>query len=177
MEINRNSKSGGELASVQVRHDLRPGDIGAVVSMHGLIYAREHGFDATFEAYVAGPLAEFVMARRSRDRIWLAERNGKLVGSVAIVEAAARNAQLRWFLVDPQARGTGLGRRLLADAVTFSKGSGYESLFLWTVNALAAAARLYREAGFVKTEARPGRMWGVNVVEERYEIRFTAQSD
>lgn len=155
-----------------VRMGLQPGDLGAVVRMHGLIYAREHGFDETFEAYVAAPLAEFSMARRGRERIWIAERGTEIVGSVAIVESGERASQLRWFLVDPAARGGGLGRQLLNDAVSFAREASYETVILWTVSALEAAARLYRAAGFDKIEERPGQMWGVSVVEERYELRL-----
>jgi ribosomal protein S18 acetylase RimI-like enzyme len=159
-------------APATVRYDLRPGDLGAVVSLHGRVYAAEQGFDLTFEAYVAGPLAECVRSGSDRDRLWLAERDGRLVGCIAIVGTSDREAQLRWFLVEPSARGQGLGRRLLEEALGFSKARGYESIFLWTVSALTAAAQLYRAAGFEKVEERPGRHWGVTVVEERYVLRL-----
>jgi ribosomal protein S18 acetylase RimI-like enzyme len=158
---------------VTLRHDLRPGDLGAVVHLHGTVYAQEYGFDPTFEAYVAGPLADFVRTRTGRDRLWLAERDGRLVGCVAVVGGSGAEAQLRWFLVAPPARGRGLGRRLLHEAVAFSRAAGYRAVFLWTVSALAAAARLYRGAGFRKVEERPGRLWGVEVVEEKYTLPLT----
>lgn len=153
-----------------LRTDIGPGDLGAVVAMHGIVYAREYGFDHTFEAYVAGPLAEFALRGSDRDRLWLAERDGRLVGSVAIVGASEDVAQLRWFLVEPESRGLGLGWTLLDAAVSFCRARGYRSVFLWTVSALAAAARLYRRAGFALVEELPGRRWGVDVVEERYEL-------
>jgi GNAT superfamily N-acetyltransferase len=156
-------------SSVSLRTTLVPGDLGTVVALHGVLYAREHGFDPTFEAYVAGPLAEFVRARSPRERMWIAERDQRIVGSVAIVAASADVAQLRWFLVDPAARGAGLGRRLLTEAIAFSREQGYCSIVLWTVQALTAAARLYLEAGFHKVEERPGHLWGVDVVEEKYQ--------
>src|SRR6478672_5540102 len=87
---------------VTLRTTLRPGDLGAVVQLHGTVYAREYGFDPTFEAYVAGPLAEFVLHPSDRERLWVAERGGRLVGCVAVVAAGPRTAQLRWFLVDPE---------------------------------------------------------------------------
>jgi GNAT superfamily N-acetyltransferase len=156
--------------AVTVRTTLVPGDLGSLVRLHGIVYAREHGFDVTFEAYVAGPLAEFVCRRAGRDRIWVAERGESIVGSIAIVGTSEAEAQLRWFLVDPSARGLGLGTGLLREAVAFAKGSGYGTVFLWTVSALTAAARLYRSFGFEKVEERPARRWGVQVVEERYVL-------
>ncbi len=160
--------------AVTLRNDLRPGDIGRIVMLHGVIYAREQGWDATFEAYVAGPLAEFALRRGDRDRLWIAEDGDRVVGCIAIVEAAPARAQLRWFLVDPAARGRGLGRRLLGLAVAFCEESGYGTVFLWTVGALAAAARLYRAAGFRLAETKPARLWGAEVVEERYERALRA---
>ncbi len=157
-----------------LRSDLRPGDIGAVVAMHGVLYAREYGFDVTFEAYVSKPLAEFVLraaeAAALRERIWLAEQDGRVVGSVAIVAESPSVAQLRWFLVDPEARGAGLGARLLAEAVAFSRAAAYERIILWTVSALSGAARLYAGAGFRRVEAIPAHRWGADVVEEKYEL-------
>jgi ribosomal protein S18 acetylase RimI-like enzyme len=151
-----------------VRHDLKPGDLGSIVHLHGTAYAREYSFDPTFEAYVAGPLAEFVRSRTERDRLWIVEQGDRIVGCIAIVGATEQEAQLRWFLVDPSVRRQGLGQRLLHEAIAFSQRCGYESLFLWTVSALTAAARLYRSAGFEKMEEKPGRQWGVAVIEEKY---------
>jgi ribosomal protein S18 acetylase RimI-like enzyme len=158
--------------TITVRTALRPGDLGYIIHLHGVIYARERGFDPTFEAYVAAPLAEFVRAANLRERIWIAEQDGRIVGCVAVVATSPRTAQLRWFLVDPGARGVGLGRRLLGEAVAFCKESGYAEVILWTESALTAAAHLYQAAGFRKTEERPGRVWGVDLVEEKYELRL-----
>ena len=105
---------------IVVRHDLRPGDVGRIVERHGTLYARELGFDATFEAYVAGPLAKFAIERTDRERLWIAERasDGTFTGCIAIVATAvASEAQLRWFLVEPSTRGGGLGRWLLAQSL------------------------------------------------------------
>jgi GNAT superfamily N-acetyltransferase len=166
----------GADGAITLRHDLRPGDLGSVVRLHGTVYAREYGFDPTFEAYVAAPLAGFVLSRTDRDRLWLAERGGHLAGCLAVVGTSPTEAQLRWFLVEPSARGAGLGRRLLGEAVAFCAGCGYDSVFLWTVSALEAAARLYRSFGFRKVEEKPGRRWGVPVTEERYVLRLPGTS-
>src|SRR5437899_492654 len=104
---------GDSQAPVTVRTTLRPGDIGTIVYLHGVLYAREYGFDSTFEAYVAGPLAEFVRSSSPRDRLWVAERDGRIVGCIAVVAGGPETAQLRWYLVDPAARGAGVGRGLL----------------------------------------------------------------
>jgi GNAT superfamily N-acetyltransferase len=158
--------------AITLRTELRPGDLGLIVHLHGVTYARERGFDPTFEAYVAGPLADFVRSHSSRERLWLAEQEGRLVGCIAIVAADPQTAQLRWFLVDPAARGGGLGQRLLHEAVSFSRACGYARIILWTESALTVAARLYQAIGFRKTQEKPGRLWGVDLVEEKYELRL-----
>ena len=163
--------------SISLRTELRPGDMGAVVALHGIVYAKEHGFDATFEAYVAGPLAEFVLRRSPRERIWLAVRDGQLVGCIAIVAETPTVAQLRWLVVAPKARGAGLGTRLLREALAFSRGSGYDRIILWTVSALTTAAQLYRGAGFRRSESIPGQRWGVSVVEEKYEMALAGRGE
>jgi N-acetylglutamate synthase-like GNAT family acetyltransferase len=159
--------------AVSVRHDLRPGDLGRVIAQHGVLYAQEYGLNIGFEAYVAETMAEFgKLARPGLDRLWLAERGGELVGSIAILGREAQGvAQLRWFLVHPDARGTGLGRQLVAESLAFCRGAGYRSVYLWTVNGLDAAAHLYRSAGFQKTETRPPvHLWGAELSEERYDL-------
>jgi GNAT superfamily N-acetyltransferase len=156
--------------AITLRSDLRPGDIGAVAAMHGLLYAREYGFDVSFEAYVAEPLSAFALRTAPRERIWLAEDGGKLVGCVAIVEESAGTAQLRWFLVIPAARKRGLGRRLLQTAVEVARRMNYRRIGLWTVSALTGAAKLYRAAGFHRVEVIPGERWGASVTEEKYEL-------
>ncbi len=159
-------------SSITLRNDLRPGDLGSIVRMHGTLYAQEYGFDLTFEAYVAGPLAEFVRNQTDRDRLWVAERNGEVVGSIAIVHASPKQAQLRWFLVAPAARGHGLGTKLIQESISFCRQCRYQSIILWTVSALTTAAHLYRSAGFTKTEERTANQWGVQVIEEKYLLEL-----
>jgi GNAT superfamily N-acetyltransferase len=155
-----------------LRHDLKPGDLEQIVRLHAIIHAEECGFDSTFEAYVAGPLAEFARGRTARDQLWITERDEQIVGCIAVVHVSQAEAQLRWFLVVPSARRRGLGRWLLHEAVEFARDRKYEAAFLWTVSALTSAARLYLRLGFEKAEERPGRMWGVDVVEEKYTLRL-----
>lgn len=160
------------IPGITLRTELRPGDLGMIVHLHGVIYAQERGFDPTFEAYVAAPLAEFIRGRTDRQRLWIAERAGRIVGCIAIVAVSPATAQLRWFLVDPSARGCGLGKRLLDEAIAFCRQAGYAEVILWTERALTAAARLYQAAGFRKTHEKAGRLWGVDLVEEKYELRL-----
>ena len=160
------------MTDVTVRHDLRPGDMGRVIAMHGVLYDREFGFDHGFEAYVAETVAEFGrLARPGLDRLWVAERDDQLVGSIAMLGREDGAAQLRWFLVHPDARGCGLGRRLIDESLAFCRTAGYRSVYLWTVTGLDAAARLYVAAGFRKTETKPPAvLWGVQLAEERYDL-------
>ena len=129
-------------SGIHVRHSFRPGDIGQIVFMHGTTYAREFGWDHTFEAYVAAPLGEFAKRKNPRERVWLVDRDDELCASIAIVEANECEAQLRWLFLKPEVRGQGLGRRLVTEAVEFSREAGYASIFLWTVKELPIASAL-----------------------------------
>jgi N-acetylglutamate synthase-like GNAT family acetyltransferase len=163
-------------AAFALRHDLKPGDLGRIVSLHGTVCASEYGFDSTFEASVASLLAEFVHSRGDYDRLWIAERGDHLAGCAAIIGLSLKAARLRWLLVDPPARGLGLGRTLLEEVVSFSQHCGYERLFFWTIRAPEAVVRLYRSVGFEKIEERSGERWGVEVVEEQYALRWPERS-
>ncbi len=156
--------------NVTIRNDIRPGDIGMVTYLHGVLYAEAYGWDPTFEAYVAGPLSEFVKSQSARERIWLVERDGQMAGSIAIVDAGEGRAQLRWLLLHPDLRGYGLGRRLVEDAIDFSRAQGYHTLFLWTVTNVAVAVGLYKSLGFRLTEEAVHPLWGDVVTEQRYEL-------
>ena len=156
---------------VRIRHDFRPGDIGAIVRLHAVLYHEEHGFDRTFEAYVAEGLARFALDYDpSRSRLWVAERGGEVVGSIAIAGEADGAAQLRWFLVHPYCRSMGVGRRLFADALAYARETGARSIFLWTVSDLDAAIRLYRASGFRVTEEKSHLQWGRQITEQRFDL-------
>jgi N-acetylglutamate synthase-like GNAT family acetyltransferase len=155
---------------VSIRHDLRPGDVGYVTYLHGTLYAPEQGWDHTFDAYVAIPLAEFAKSKSPRERIWIVEKEGRIIGSAAIVKFSEKEAQLRWLLLHPEVRGRGLGRRLVEDALDFCRDVGYSSVFLWTVNTLPIAAQLYQSVGFKQTDELTHELWGSTVTEVRYEL-------
>jgi N-acetylglutamate synthase-like GNAT family acetyltransferase len=156
--------------AVTIRHDFRPGDAGRLIELHGLLYSQEYGFDHTFEAYVAKPLSEFMLSQSPREKIWLVDSDGVLMGFVAIVKHSETEAQLRWFLLHPALRGRGLGNRLVEEAVAFCRESGYERVFLWTVSSLQAAARVYQNANFLITEEQTHKIWGGVRTEQRYDL-------
>lgn len=147
------------LPNVKIRNGLKAGDIGYVIYLHGTLYALEQGWDCSFEAYVAAPLAEFVKAPGERQQIWLVECEEQVAGSIAIVEASAAQAQLRWLLLHPKLRGQGIGKRLMEEAIRFSREKHYGSIFLWTVRAMTAAINLYKSFGFQLTEEKPQELW------------------
>ena len=107
---------------------------------------------------------------RRKDHLWLAEESGRIVGSIAIAGQADHTAQLRWFLVHPEMRGSGLGGGLLRDALEFCRSNEFRSVFLWTLSDLKAAAHLYRQAGFHRTEQKTHEIWGAMRTEERYDL-------
>ena len=157
----------------RIRHTLQPGDLGMVVHLHGLHYWREYGLDITFEPYVARPLADFVLA--GAGCLWIAEEGDRVVGSVAVVNAEEGMGQLRWFLVVPEARGTGLGKRLLQEALTYARERGLRRLFLWTFAELECAVRLYERAGLTVTDRKTDFVWGAERTELRMEIDFESE--
>ena len=156
---------------MNLRTYFKPGDIGYITYLHGTLYAAEYGLDHTFEGYVAAGLGQFANTYNSdHDYFAVAELDGTIVGSVAIVGQPDRTAQLRWFLVHPDARGHGLGTGLLREAVDFCRQRNYKSVFLWTISELTTAARLYRDAGFQLTEQNTHQIWGAVRTEEKYEL-------
>ena len=132
---------------VRISFGLEPGDAGEVVRWHGLLYHREYGFDHTFEAYVAEPLAEFIRRGSDREGIWIARGQGEFMGSAAVVQAGPDEAQLRWLILRPQVRGRGLGRKLASAALTFARQKDYGRLSLWTLSILTRSDRLVPEPG------------------------------
>lgn len=158
---------------ITIRHNFKPGDVGYLTYLHGVLYAQEYGWDHTFEAYVACPLSEFAKSSNERERIWIVETNEVIVGSVAIVEASNTEAQLRWLLLQPDLRGQGIGRYLVNDTIHFCREMGYSSIYLWTVSLLTAATSLYKSLGFQITQEKTHPIWGAVLTEQRYNLELT----
>ena len=156
----------------------RPGDLGWVVSRHGAYYAEEYGWDASFEALVAGVAKEFIEKFDPKwEACWMAEIDGRPVGSVCLVKKSATVAKLRLLIVDPQARGHRIGTRLVDECITFARRAGYRKITLWTNSILDAARHLYEQAGFVRVEvAPPEHVFGKDLVFETWELDLRAHA-
>jgi GNAT superfamily N-acetyltransferase len=144
-----------------ILRDPQPGDLGWVVEQHGLIYAKEYGWNWEFEALVAGICADFVKNfQPDWERCWIAERGGQRVGGVFVVRSDENTAKLRMLILTPQARGLGLGARLTDEAITFARHKGYKSMVLWTNSCLLAARAIYEKRGFKLTQSEPYQGFG-----------------
>ncbi|HYW64141.1 MAG TPA: bifunctional helix-turn-helix transcriptional regulator/GNAT family N-acetyltransferase [Bradyrhizobium sp.] len=156
-----------------ILREPRPGDMGWVVQSHGALYAREYGFDSSFEALVAEIAAKFLASfDASRERCWIADIDGIQVGSVFLVRHSDEIAKLRLLLVDPAGRGQGLGRRLVGECVSFARACGYRKITLWTQSILVSARTIYQDAGFVLVATEPHRSFGQSLIGETWELQL-----
>jgi GNAT superfamily N-acetyltransferase len=148
-----------------------PGDLGWAVMMHGEMYAAEFGWDTTFEALVARIVADYAVSHDpGREAAWIAEVDGRRAGCIFCVAKDAVTAQLRILLVDPAARGLGIGHELVAHCITFARQAGYQRVTLWTNDVLVAAARIYLAAGFRLTAEEPHHSFGADLLGQTYEL-------
>jgi GNAT superfamily N-acetyltransferase len=158
------------LPQVRLRRH-RPGDMGWVVQRHGELYWKEFGYGERFEALVAGIVARFVeRLDAKRERCWIAERGSERLGAVFLVRKAPGVAQLRLLLVEPAARGLGLGKRLVRACIAFARKAGYRKLVLWTQSELAAARGIYEEAGFRLVRREAHESFGKPLEGEYWEL-------
>ena len=159
------------LPRAYVLRSPQPGDLGWVVERHGAIYAREYGWNDEFEALVARIVADYVAKRdRARDAVWIAELDGERVGCVFCVAKSATVAQLRLLLVEPSARGLGIGARLIAECIAHARRAGFTKLVLWTNDVLVSARKLYEAAGFTLVSSGKHRAFGKALVEQTWEL-------
>lgn len=143
----------------------QPGDLGQIISGQARLYAQEYGWDWTFEALVAEITAQFIRDFKPEwERCWVAERDGRVVGSVFVVHQDADTAKLRMLYVDRSARGLGLGRHLVARALAFARSTGYRRMVLWTNDVLVSARRIYEAEGFRLIEENRHRSFGKDLV-------------
>lgn len=147
----------------------RAGDLGYIAYRHAVLYQEEYGLKPVFEQYVMDGLLAFQKSQ-SEGEIWIAESGGRIAGFIGVVASDSDTAQLRWFLIEPEFRGLGLGRRLMTTAMDFCREKGFRHVFLWTFDELDAARHLYREYGFLSTEKAGNDTWKDGVVEERWDL-------
>lgn len=160
------------LSDIEIRHDLRPGDLGYLTWLHGTIYHRENGYSLAIESYVAGGLHEFYTRYDpARDRVWVCEHEGKMIGFMLLMHRDHNAAQLRYFILQPDYRGIGLGKHLMEQFMAFLIEKNYDSAYLWTTNEQEQASALYRRHGFELVEEVPSTAFGKALTEQKFEWR------
>jgi GNAT superfamily N-acetyltransferase len=159
-----------------IREELRPGDLGEIVAHHGRLYAEEYGVDATFEGFVTAAVVRAAIRGfpSEREAIRIVELGGEHVGSIGLTDEGGGDAAIRWFVLSPEVRGKGLGRRLLVELLDLAREHRYRRVFLETFSELHAAAHLYLDAGFAVTSADTAPRWGREAITyQRYELELT----
>ncbi len=159
------------LSDITIRTSLKPGDIGYVTYRHGVLYEQEYNHGISFESYVAQGFHEFYKQYDpEKDRVWIAEHENRIVGFLLLMHRPNNAAQLRYFLIEPEYRSIGLGKKLMELYMAFYKEKGYTSSYLWTTHELEGAASLYKRHGFKLTEEMESTAFGKPLREQRYDL-------
>ena len=160
-----------DLNDIIIRTNLQSGDIGYITYMHGVFHMKECGYGLSFESYVAEGLHEFYKNYNpEKERVWICEHNNKIIGSLLLMDRSKNTAQLRYYIIEPEYRGIGLGKKLIDLFMQFLKEKNYKSCYLWTTNELETAASLYIKYGFKLTEEKETTDFGKKVTEQRYYL-------
>ena len=158
------------LADISIRTELQAGDLGYVTYLHGKLYQKEYNYGIQFESYVAKGLCEFYEKYDPiRNCIWASEHNGRMIGFLLLMDRGEA-AQLRYFLIEPDYRGIGLGSKLMNLYMDFLRECGYKKSYLWTTHELSTAAFLYKRVGFTLTEEKESTAFGKPLKEQRYDL-------
>lgn len=163
------------MTDVTIRLATEPGDLGAIVALHGRLYVGEYAMDQTMEAYSAVGIGQFVLDRLEHGpeagELWVAELEGRVVGAVSM-QFEEGMGRLRWLVLDAGVRGRGVGRRLVETSVRHARDRGLPGVFLTTIAGLDAAHSIYRKLGFELTETAPVAKWGIETEEQRFDLKF-----
>ena len=158
------------IENITIRTELQAGDIGTISYLHGILYKKEYGYGMAFESYVAMGLHEFfINYNPAKDGVWICEFMKEIMGFLLLMDRGNGSAQLRYFIIKPEYRGLGLGRKLMYLYMKHLKEKGFTHSYLWTTHELAAAASLYLKAGFRLTEEKSSTTFGKPLVEQRYD--------
>jgi ribosomal protein S18 acetylase RimI-like enzyme len=158
------------LNDISIRTELRPGDLGYIIHIHGRLYQKEYNYGIQFETYVAKGLCEFFEKYDSkRSRVWVCEHKEKMIGFLLLMDRG-ESAQLRYFLIEPEYREMGLGSKLMNLYMDFLRECGYKASYLWTTHELTTAASLYKKHGFQLTEEKESTSFGKPLREQRYDL-------
>jgi peptidyl-dipeptidase Dcp len=161
------------LNDIQIRTVLKPGDVGSITQLHGWLYGKEYGYGVAFETYVAQGLYEFYKNYDAqKDAVWICEHKDRIIGFLLLMHRENKVAQLRYFILLPEYRGLGLGKKLLDLFMEFLKEKNYSSAYLWTTNEQVEAASLYTKYGFVPVEEKPSTAFEKELTEQKYILHL-----